>query len=74
MDPKPEGKREVRRKAEAIRHELKVYVRHGGSEASFLPRVKRAHRHVRKGDLDAALRVLGLVEAQIRSRLPDRND
>ncbi len=74
MKPRHAETREIRRKAETIRHELKVYAHHGGSEASFLPGVKRAHRLVRKGDLDAALRVLDLVEAQLRSRLQNSDE
>lgn len=42
----------IRNWADTIRRDLKTYAARGGSPASFLPRVKRAARRVRKGDLD----------------------
>ncbi len=59
----------IREVAETIRRELRVYVVHGGSAASFLPRVKRAHRHLRRHDLAKVLLVLGSLETELRDRL-----
>ena len=61
--------RAIRAWAEIVRSDLKVYEAHGGSSASFLPTVKRAQRHVRKGDLDGALRILQIVDNRLRIRL-----
>ncbi len=61
--------REIRRVAETIRRELRTYVGHGGSPASFTPRVKRAHRHLRRKELDKVLRVLQGLEGELRERL-----
>ncbi len=55
--------------AETIRRELRSYVGHGGSPASFTPRVKRAHRHLRRKELDKVLRVLQGLEGDLRERL-----
>ncbi len=55
--------------AETIRRELRTYVGHGGSPASFTPRVKRAHRHLRRKELDKVLRVLQGLEGELRQRL-----
>ncbi len=69
MEPRPNDTRALRAWAEIVRSDLKVYEAHGGSPASFLPGVKRAQRHVRKGDLDGALRILQLVDNRLRIRL-----
>lgn len=61
--------KEIRRVAETIRRELRTYVGHGGSPASFTPRVKRAHRHLRRKELDKVLRVLQGLEGDLRERL-----
>ncbi len=60
---------QIRKVAETIRRELRIYVGHGGSSASFAPRLKRAQRHVQHRDLDKALRVLRGVEGDLRARL-----
>lgn len=60
---------EIRKLAEAIRRELRVYVGHGGSPASFLPRVKRAHRHLRRHDFEKVITVLHGLEGDLRGRL-----
>lgn len=60
---------EIRRVAETIRRELRTYVGQGGSPASFTPRVKRAHRHLRRKELDKVLRVLQGLEGDLRDRL-----
>ncbi len=69
MEPSRDETREIRRMAETIRRELRVYVGHGGSPASFTPRVKRAHRHLRRHELDKVLRVLEGLEGDLRDRL-----
>ncbi len=55
--------------AETIRRELRTFVGHGGSPASFTPRVKRAHRHLRRRDLEKVLSVLQGLEGDLRARL-----
>ncbi len=69
VEPRRHETDTVRAWAEIVRSDLKVYEAHGGSSASFLPTVKRALRHIRKGDLDGALRVLRLVDNRLRIRL-----
>lgn len=61
--------KQIRRVAETIRRDLRSYVGHGGSLASFTPRVKRAHRHLRRKELDKVLRVLQGLEGDLRERL-----
>ncbi len=72
MEPQKETQA-IRSWAETIRRDLKVYEARGGSSASFLPQVKRAQRHVRKGDLDGALRILKLVEGELRTRISGKD-
>ncbi len=69
MERRDTETREIRRVAESIRRELRTYVGHGGSEASFLPRVKRAHRHLRRHELEKVLTVLHGLEGDLRGRL-----
>ena len=69
MEPRDRDAKAIRAWAETIRSDLKVYEGQGGSSESFLPRVRRAQRHVRKGDLDGALRILKVVESELRTRL-----
>ncbi len=69
MERRGSETKEIRRVAETIRRELRIYVGHGGSEASFLPRVKRAHRHLRRRDFDKVLNVLHGLEGDLRERL-----
>lgn len=69
MEPRRDDTLEIRRVAETIRRELRAYVGHGGSSASFTPRVKRAHRHLRRHELDKVLRVLEGLEGDLRDRL-----
>ncbi len=64
---------QIRERAERIRRELKLVAARGASPASFLPRVRRANRRVRKGDLDGALRVLELLENQLVTQLRHGN-
>ncbi len=59
----------IRTVAETIRRELRSYVVHGGSAASFLPRVRRAHRHLRRHEIAKVLSVLDSLEADLRERL-----
>lgn len=69
MERRDTETREIRKVAETIRRELRTYVGHGGSEASFLPRVKRAHRHLRRHDFEKVLTVLNGLEGDLRERL-----
>lgn len=69
MEPRRGETDKIRRVAETIRRELRAYVGHGGSSASFLPRVKRAHRHLRRREMEKVLRVLGALEGDLRARL-----
>ncbi len=69
MEPRRKETKEIRQVAETIRRELRVYVGHGGSPASFLPRVKRAHRHLRRRELEKVLTVLDSLEGDLRGRL-----
>lgn len=64
---------QIRDRAERIRRELKLVEARGASPAAFLPRVRRANRRVRKGDLGGALRVLELLEGQLVARLRSRD-
>ena len=73
MEPREKETRAIRAWAETIRNDLKVYEARGGNPASFLPRVRRAQRHVRRGDLDGALRILKLVDDQLRTRLTGKD-
>ncbi len=68
MEPSRHETREIRRVAETIRRELRRYVGRGGSAASFLPRVKRAHRHLRRREIGKVLTVLGSLEGDLRER------
>lgn len=69
MEPGKLETREIRKLAETIRRELRAYVGHGGSPASFMPRVKRAHRHLRRKDLEKVITVLHGLEGDLRQRL-----
>ncbi len=69
LEPRHHETEAVRAWAEIVRRDLKVYEAHGGSLASFLPGVKRAQRHVRRGDLDGALRILRIVDDHLKVRL-----
>ncbi len=69
MESRDRETKTIRKWAETIRNDLKTYEARGGSPEAFLPRVRRAQRHVRKGDLDGALRILKLVETDLRTRL-----
>ncbi len=69
IEPSRKETREIRKIAETIRRELRVYVGHGGSPASFLPRVKRAHRHLRRHELEKTRTVLDSLEGDLRGRL-----
>lgn len=69
MERGAESPSEIRLRAELVRREIKLVVDRGGSPAAYLPRVRRAERHVRKGDLEGALRVLTDLDHRLRERL-----
>ncbi len=69
MEPSRTETQDIRKIAETIRRELRAYERRGGNLASFLPRVKRARRLVRRHEADKALVVLQGLETDLRERL-----